>query len=118
VLDITSIGFYLLPVSVVLVIVIAWSGGGPIFPDSLGVMQGIAASLIWGAYISHGVPRCRPGVPVTVVVSGVPGDVVTSGCVNIDSHTWLMRGVATGITGLLAYLIARTFALRRSRGEP
>lgn len=117
VLDITSIGFYLLPVGVLLVLVIVRSVGAPLFPDIFGLVPGVAAILLWGAYISHGVPRCQPGVALTAVVSGQPGDAVTatSGCTRIDSDAWLMRGVAVGAAGLIAHLIARMLARREAR---
>ncbi len=114
-LDITSIGLFLLPVSGFVVVFIVRNVRAPIFPEILGAIEGVAANLLWGAFISHGVPRCRPGVPLTVVLSGRSGEVSSSGCINIDSYAWLVRGVVVAVTGALAYLVARKLAGRGTR---
>ena len=112
VLDMTSIGLLLLPASVFIVIFIVRGTRTHIVPDVVGAVEGVAANLLWGAFISHGVPHCEPGVPLTAVISGRPGEVATSGCVNIDSNTWFVCGIALVVSGLVVYQLARN-AIRR-----
>jgi hypothetical protein len=103
VLDITSIGLFLLPASLVVIFIIVAGSRAPLFPAVLGSVQGAAAIFFWGAFISRGMARCRPGVPLTVMLS--EGS-VTTGCVKIDSDTWFVRGVGAALMGVALYLIA------------
>jgi hypothetical protein len=113
VLDITSIGLYLLPISLIFIVALSQAFRLFVFPDVLGVIEGIAANLLWGAFISHGIPPCQPGVPLQAEMPLRLGEMVTASCTNIKSQLWLVSGMAVATSGLLAYLLARTLARRR-----
>ena len=98
ILAITSIGLYLLPIAVVTVVIIAQRGA--LWPDIMGFLEGVAATILWGTVISWGVPPCREGPLGTYVT-------VIRGCANIDSHRWLAAGLTLGLGGFVAYVWAR-----------
>jgi hypothetical protein len=115
VLDITSIGLFLLPASLVVIFIIVAGSGARLFPVVLGSVQGAAAILFWSAFISRGIAPCQPGVPLTVMLS--EGS-MTTGCVRIESETWFVRGVATALMGVALYLVAaKLVALSQKRRQ-
>lgn len=118
VLDITSIGLFLLPASLVVIVIIVAGIRAPLFPAVLGSVQGVAAICLWGAFISRGTARCQPGVPLTLMLSGGRGESVTTGCINIDSETWFVRGVVTALVGVALYLAAvKLLAISQERRQ-
>ncbi len=56
VLAIMSIGLYLLPVAIIVTVLIARRASA--WPETLGVLEGAAATALWVAFISAGVPLC------------------------------------------------------------
>jgi hypothetical protein len=106
VLDLPSFGLFLLPASLVIIFIVVAGMRTRLFPAVLGSVQGVATIFLWGAFISRGIARCQPGVPLTVRLS--EGSVTTA-CTTIDSETWFVRGAATAVMGAALYLVAAKF---------
>ncbi len=102
VLAIMSIGLYLLPVAIIVTVLIARRASA--WPETLGVLEGAAATALWVAFISAGVPLCsKEGQMSMVVVAPRSGETIRTGCTTSDYRQWMWAGATLALSGLATF---------------
>jgi hypothetical protein len=115
VLAITSFGMFLLPGALLMLGMVALRAR--FWPDILGALDGIGVAVLWPALVNWGIPRCQPGVIMTVIATE-RGEFRGGGCTTIDYRLWAFSGLALMLVGFVGHRLARRGAYATRTSEP
>lgn len=110
-----SIGVLILPIGIIALVIIARRTA--LWPEVLGISQGIGAALLRIGSMHYGIPQCKggdasPGIESYSGYSAIsPGETIQftgrlESCVSIDYRMWLISGAAIILLGLALFAIA------------